>query len=195
MAGNTPLALTKPILLASGSPRRKFLLEQAGYHIRIVVPDIDEVYPKQINSLEVPEYLARQKAKAAIAHIRTGETIIAADSIVIQDGKILGKPRDENEARTTLYKLSGKIHQVITGVCLKNKVKEFVFSSTTQVHFYPLEESEIDYYIKKYQPNDKAGSYGIQEWIGWCKVAKIIGSYSNVMGLPMAQLYGHLTLF
>jgi septum formation protein len=178
------------LVLASNSPRRKQILEEAGITFTVRTKDIPENYPAHLNAVEVPSYLARLKAQAFI--ISGDETIITADTIVLLDGIILEKPSGYEEAFSMLKSLSGKKHQVITGVCLLNKNIEIIFSDTTDVYFRQLSDAEINFYLEHYKPFDKAGSYGIQEWLGMVGIEKISGSYFNVMGLPIHKLYAEL---
>ncbi len=181
------------IVLASGSPRRKSLMEEAGFRFTVMVTDVDETFPENMAPEYVATYLAKQKASFfRQKSLSPKQVIITADSVVISDGKILGKPVSGQEARQMLQKISGKKHDVITGVCLITHNGLSEFSNKTAVHVAPMSEEEIDFYIEKYQPFDKAGSYGIQEWLGVCKISSIEGSYTNVMGLPMEQLYHEL---
>lgn len=180
------------IVLSSNSPRRKELLAGLGVPFEIrVVPDIDESYPISLPVHEIAQYIA--KKKAASYEISDDEILITADTIVVVDDIILGKPGNDNEARQMLATLSGKTHQVITGVCLMSVEKQRAFSVTTEVTFKNLSQKEIDFYIQYYHPYDKAGSYGIQEWIGYIGVTSIKGSYFNVMGLPIQRIYEELT--
>ena len=187
------------IILASNSPRRRELLSGLGleYEVR-TVPGLDESYPEGLPMEEIPQYISRKKAAAY--SLDADELLITADTIVWHDGEVLGKPADEEDARQMLRKLSGKTHQVVTGVTLtfrneelriKNEESPFhhSFASVSQVSFAQLSESEIDYYVTHYHPLDKAGAYGIQEWIGYIGVTSIEGSYFNVMGLPVQRLY------
>ncbi len=190
-----------PIILASASPRRKQLLEQAGFRPQVCPTHIDESYPPDLPAEEVAAFLAEKKARA-LWDIKTAEAesslqgvILAADSIVLLDGRIYEKPKDEQDAERILRKLSDNTHEVITGVCLLSSKRKEVFSQSTRVTFAPLSHEEICWYIRQAQPFDKAGSYGIQDWIGLCKVKSIEGSYSNVMGLPMAATYEALKQF
>ncbi len=185
----------RKILLASKSPRRKQLLEEGGFHFEIRIQDVEENFSDDMPIEQVPEFLARKKARAILPDIQEGEVILAADSIVILNKKIYGKPQNRAEAFTTLQKLSNNIHRVITGVCLLTNEKERCFSGISDVHIAPLSEEEISYYVDNFQPYDKAGSYGIQEWIGLCKVARIEGTYTNIMGLPMDLVYKELMVF
>ena len=183
------------ILLASNSPRRKELLGGLDIKYRVIsLPDIDESYPEDMDADSVPLYIAEKKAAAyTYAQCTTGNTlIITADTVVICDGEIMGKPVSSEDAKDMLRKLSGKTHKVITGVCVKTTSDKISFASTSLVTFSDISDEEIDYYIAKYSPYDKAGSYGIQEWIGYIAVERIDGSYFNVMGLPIQKLYNIL---
>lgn len=184
------------IVLASNSPRRKELLSgiDVEYELR-TLPDIDESFPDAIPHEEVAEYLACKKADAYLPDIGDNELLITADTIVLLDRMILGKPIDLNEAAEMLHKLAGRQHRVITGVCMMTTSKKYQFSDTTYVTFGPLSDEEIDYYLSNYTPLDKAGAYGVQEWIGYIAVEKIEGSYFNVMGLPIHKIYSALKLF
>lgn len=181
------------IKLASNSPRRRELLSGLGidYEVKLL-PGIDETYPDTLQGEEIPVYIARKKADAYLPTMEKDELIITADTIVYVDGKVLGKPHDESEARHMLHQLSGRSHQVITGVCITTCYFQQAFSAVTEVTFDTLTNEEIDFYIKNYHPMDKAGSYGIQEWIGFIGVSGIQGSYFNVMGLPVQRLYQEL---
>lgn len=184
------------ILLASQSPRRQELL--AGLDIAFdvfVKKNIDEDYPAEIPAKEVAAFLSQKKANAYQQDLNNDVMIITADTVVIQGKRILEKPQDKNQASEMLSHLSNHTHQVITGVTLTTKDKQHTFSSVTEVQFTTLSQDEINYYIDKYQPYDKAGSYGIQEWIGYIGVEHINGSYFNVMGLPVHQLYTALKAF
>ena len=184
------------ILLASGSPRRKELLSGLDIPFDIkLLPDLEESYPDDLPCSEIPEYLALKKAKS-YADLIDGETlVITADTLVILDNKVYGKPQDEDDAKRMLRELSGKTHQVITGVCLFTKEKVKTFSVFSDVRFARLEEADINYYVDKYKPLDKAGAYGIQEWIGYIGVEHISGSYYNIMGLPVQRLSKELRDF
>lgn len=178
------------IILASKSPRRSQLLSQAGIPFRVEALNVEENYPADMPAEEVPVFLAKKKAHAAKSLLKADrELILAADSVVILDNKIYEKPVDEADARRILSELSGREHRVITGVCLVSRDQEIAFGDTTKVKFANLSSEEIDYYIKHYQPFDKAGSYAIQEWIGLCKIEKIEGTYANVMGLPVERVW------
>ncbi len=184
------------ILLASNSPRRRELLKGLGVPFTVTaLPDVDESFPKTLKAEEIPVYIARKKALAYLAHMEKSTLLITADTIVWLNGKVYGKPHDEEDAKRMLRELSGKTHQVITGVCICTQDKEKTFYSLTDVSFSDLTDSEIEYYISKYKPMDKAGAYGIQEWIGFAAVKEIKGSYFNVMGLPIHRLYQELKSF
>lgn len=187
--------LKKKIILVSQSPRRRQLLQQAGFHFEVKPQEADESFPEDMPVDEVAPFLALRKAHAA-RHFLTGdEVLLAADSVVILGGAIYNKPADAADARRILRALSGQVHRVITGVCLLSKVKERVFSGESRVHFARLSDEEIDYYIRTCQPFDKAGAYAIQEWIGLCKIDRIEGTYSNIMGLPMDLVYKEMADF
>jgi septum formation protein len=176
------------LILASKSPRRKQLLKVAGFEFKVKTIDFDEVFPAEMEPSKVAEYLALEKNKAHRTALKNG-TIITADTVVIFSDQILGKPENEEEAVQTLKLLSGKIHQVITGVCISNEEKTISFSNTTEVKFHELNDKEIAHYIAIDPPLDKAGSYGIQDWIGMIGVEWIKGSFYNVVGLPVDQVY------
>ena len=180
------------LILASNSPRRKELLAGLDIPFEVhVLQGVDESYPKSLPSEQVAEFIATQKAKAY--EVNPDEIVITADTVVVVDDEILGKPADEEDAKDMLRKISGKSHHVITGVCLKGYDKQKSFSVDTEVTFKVLQDSEIDYYIKHYRPFDKAGAYGIQEWIGYIGVTSIQGSYFNVVGLPVQRIYNDLS--
>ena len=181
------------IVLASNSPRRRELLSGLNleYTVR-VLPDIDESYPDTLKGEEIPMYISREKAEAYRNSMAEDELIITADTVVCINEKVLGKPRTQEEAKEMLRELSGKTHQVITGVCLMTCGLQRTFSATTQVAFDVLTEDEIEFYVEKFRPLDKAGAYGVQEWIGFVGVSRLEGSYFNVMGLPVQRLYQEL---
>ncbi len=183
------------IVLASKSPRRQQLLSDLGVNFEIMVTDTNESFPDDMPVGDVAAFLAEKKANALSEKINDKQLVITADTIVALGDKILNKPDGATHAREMLQALSGKKHEVITGVCLLSKNKKVVFSARTSVWFKELSSSEIDYYIEKYKPFDKAGAYGIQEWIGYIGIYRIDGSYFNVMGLPVQQLYTHLATF
>lgn len=187
--------IDRKILLFSKSPRRSQLLQEAGFDFEVVTAEVDESFPPEMNVREVAEYIARKKAVAAGHLLDRSEIILTADTIVLLEGVIYEKPVDVADARRILSDLSGKVHEVITGVCLLSKNQERSFSGVSKVHFGQLTPEEIDYYIQTYQPFDKAGAYAIQEWIGHCKIHKIEGTYSNIMGLPVDLVYRELLDF
>ncbi|MBQ7156726.1 MAG: septum formation protein Maf [Bacteroidaceae bacterium] len=181
------------IVLASNSPRRKELLGglDIEYEVR-VIKDIDESYPSDLRGEDIPKYISGQKAKAYRASMADDELIITADTIVYVDGEVLGKPKDADDARRMFHLMSGRKHEVITGVSIVTKERTVQFATTTKVSFAVLTDEEIEYYINKYKPYDKAGAYGIQEWIGYVGITGIEGSYFNVVGLPVQRLYTEL---
>lgn len=184
------------IILASNSPRRKELLAGLGVKFDVrLIDGIDETYPGDIESHDVAEYIAKKKADAYKQSIASNELIITADTIVILGDEIFGKPLNADDAYAMLQKLSGKTHQVITGVCLLTKNEQRVFRVTTDVTFKELEMEEIKYYVDNYKPFDKAGAYGIQEWIGYIGVTSLNGSYFNVVGFPVQRIYTELQKF
>jgi septum formation protein len=179
----------KKIILGSKSPRRKELLSQISENIEIRIQEVEEIYDESTAVYDVPAFLSVLKAKELLKTIGENELIITADTVVILDNEILGKPKDLLDAKIMLKKLSGKKHDVVTACCLTDTKKQEVFSVLTEVYFNELSEEMIDFYVNKFSPLDKAGSYGIQEWIGMVGVKKINGSYFNVMGLPVSELY------
>ena len=183
------------IILGSASPRRKQLLTALGIEFSIKTTQKKEKYPDNLDGAEIAEFLAKQKAEVISKELTGNYLLITADTIVIQNNEILHKPKDKDEAQRILQNLSGKSHKVISGVCIKSAKKEVVFSSETEVTFNKLSEDEIRFYIENFKPFDKAGSYGIQQWIGYIGIEKIKGSYNNVVGLPTAELYQKLKLF
>ena len=183
-------------VLASGSPRRKELLAGLGIDFEVrVLPGIDESYPAGLTGEEIARTISQKKAAAYRTTMASDELIITADTIVYLDDEVLGKPHDEQDACAMLRKLSGRTHQVITGVTLLTKEFEHTFDCVSQVCFANLSETEIQYYVSHYRPLDKAGAYGIQEWIGYIGVEHIEGSYFNVMGLPIQRLYQKMKQF
>ena len=181
----------KNIILASKSPRREELLNLLNLDFKIEITEVNEVYPDNLEVNKIAEYLANLKANG-FKSIHNDTIVITADTIVILDKQILGKPKNKTEAAKMLLSLSNRNHKVMTGVCIKSKDKTISFSNTTKVFFKELTSSEINFYIENYKPFDKAGSYGIQEWIGAIGITKIEGSYFNVVGLPINQLYKNL---
>lgn len=183
------------IILASKSPRRQELLSDLGLKFSVQSMDIPEVFPEGMGMTEIPVYLAELKASAFLPQLKANQLVITADTIVWLDGKVLNKPADYDEGYRMLSDLSGKKHQVITGVCLLSTEKKVSFYALTDVWFKPLSNEEIRYYLENYRPYDKAGAYGIQEWIGYIGIHHIEGSFFNVMGLPVQNLYEHLKVF
>jgi septum formation protein len=184
------------IILASDSPRRHYLLKEIGLDFEIKKKGfVDESYPQHLIREQIPLYLAEKKAKVFDEDLYDKMIIITADTIVWLEDKVLQKPANYDDAINILKELSGKCHQVYTGVCLKSKHKTQSFTACTDVYFRELTFAEIDYYVTHYQPFDKAGAYGIQEWIGYVGVEKINGSFFNVMGLPIQKLYTELDQF
>ena len=184
------------VILASNSPRRKELLAglDIPYEVK-VIPGIEETYPDTLKGDEIPQYLSRKKAEAYRDRMAGDELIITADTIVWLDDKVLGKPADEAEACAMLRMLSGRTHAVLTGVTVMTKERHVTFAVESKVTFDELSEEEVSYYVSHYHPTDKAGAYGIQEWIGYVGVRGLEGSYFNVMGLPVQRLYNELKQF
>lgn len=184
------------VLLASGSPRRQQLLKDLCIDFKVArLIDIDESYPEDLDPLEVAPYISKKKADAYRGYIKTNQLVITADTVVVNDNEILGKPSTQKEAVVMLQKLSGKKHKVITGVTITSAQKQSAFDVITEVEFAKLTGNEIDFYIRKFNPLDKAGAYGIQEWIGCIGIKNIKGSFYNVMGLPLHRLYNELKKF
>lgn len=187
----------KSIVLASQSPRRKQLLEWAEIDFDILVKETDESFPNSLVITDVPVHIARNKALAVqqsemYQRYESGNIIVAADTIVVLDNSIIGKPVDEEDAIAILSRLSGKTHHVITGVVMMTDRKEVAFSDTTEVSFHQLTEEQINYYVEHYRPLDKAGAYAIQEWIGVTGIKSIKGDFYNVMGLPVSRVVKEL---
>jgi septum formation protein len=184
------------LILASNSPRRQYLMREAGFSFQLRVPsDVPEIYPEQMKGSEIPVYLAELKAKGFTGRLREKEILLTADTVVILEGKVLGKPVDYFDGFDMLSSLSGKKHEVITGVCLMSGNISHSFYAHSDVWFRHLSEQEIDFYLTEYAPYDKAGAYGIQEWIGYIGVERIEGSFFNVMGLPIQKVYVELEQF
>ena len=183
--------MMKKIILSSNSPRRKELLAGLDIPFEVkVLSGIDESYPEGLSVEEIPQYIAMEKAAAY--DIAEDEIVITADTVVVLGDAILGKPVDENDAKNMLRALSGNTHRVVTGVCITSADKQRKFSVVSEVTFKVLSETEIDYYVNRYRPFDKAGAYGIQEWVGYVGVTSLKGSYFNVMGLPVQRIYEEL---
>ncbi|HET9056810.1 MAG TPA: Maf family protein [Chitinophagaceae bacterium] len=180
------------IILASQSPRRKQLLEWAEISFDVMVKETDELYPADLPITEVPVYIARNKALAVKEELSHSRIILAADTIVVFDNEIIGKPKDKNEALKILSRLSGQKHLVITGVVILANEEEVSFADITEVYFHPLTRSQIEFYINKYSPFDKAGAYAIQEWIGVVGIKSVSGDFYNVMGLPVSRVVQEL---
>lgn len=181
------------IILASQSPRRRELLAGIGIPFEVrVLPDVSETYPVDLPVSQTAEYIAVEKAEAYRGMMAADDLVITADTVVICGQEVLGKPHDAADAGRMLRLLSGRTHQVITGVCIMTKVHATHFSVCTDVTFKALDNDEISYYVEKYRPMDKAGAYGIQEWIGYIGVTGLQGSYFNVMGLPVQRIYEEL---
>ena len=187
------------IILASQSPRRKLLLEWAEVPFEVIVKHTDETFPAGLSPAEVAVYIARKKAVAVQAYVQSafhgemsGKRILAADTIVVLDETIIGKPEDREDAIRILRSLSGKKHKVITGVVILHKNSEIAFADTTEVSFHKLSDTQIEYYVDKYEPYDKAGAYAIQEWIGVTGIQSINGDFYNVMGLPVSRVLQEL---
>ena len=188
--------VSRRIILASGSPRRRELMKGLGLDFEVRLLDgIDESFPEGLTGEEIAQTISRKKADAYRATLTADELLVTADTIVFLDGTVLGKPRDEDDARRMLRLLSGRTHQVITGVTLLTSEREYTFDSVSNVTFAHITDEEIDHYVREYRPLDKAGAYGVQEWIGFVGVERIEGSYFNVMGLPVQRLYQELKKF
>ena len=186
------MRLERPLIVASSSPRRQFLMKEAGFVFTVEKPDVDESYPPELLADQVAKYLAEKKAEFFRLSM-TNELVLTADTVVLLDDRLLNKPGDRKEALAMLTDLSGRTHKVITGVCILSKEKEVSFDDTTDVTFQKLSKQEIEFYVDNYKPFDKAGAYGAQDWIGMVAIQKIVGSYFNVMGLPIHKVYQHLT--
>jgi septum formation protein len=183
------------LILASGSPRRKDLLAASEIPFRVLVSDADESYPAELAVEKVPEFIAANKALAVAEQAESASVILAADTVVVIDDQIIGKPENAADAVRMLHLLSGRTHVVYTGVVILQDNQIHGFTEATQVEFHPLTVEEINYYVDKFSPLDKAGAYGIQEWIGYIGVKNIIGDYYNVMGLPISRVVRELRDF
>ncbi len=181
--------------LASKSPRRLSLLKGLDVDFDLLEIDVEEVWPNDITLLEIPEYLAKLKSKAAIELLEDKDIVITADTAVFLDDEILNKPQSRDNAISMIKRISGNMHKVNTGVCIASKEKRIAFNDTTEVYFNSLNIGEIEYYLNNYEPYDKAGSYGAQDWIGYIGINKLVGSYYNVMGLPVRLVYRALMDF
>lgn len=183
-----------PLILASSSPRRQYLMREAGFQFEVRIPDIDESFPPEMPVTEVPKYLAEKKARVFETQLQD-EIVVTSDTVVMLNNKILNKPLDRTEAIDMLSQLSGHTHTVITAVCLLSREKVDCFDDRTDVTFKKLTLEEIEFYVDNYKPFDKAGAYGAQDWIGLVAIQKINGSYFTVMGMPMHLVYLHLKDF
>jgi septum formation protein len=183
------------VILGSASPRRKELLSDIGIEFSIQTTDKEEEYPSTLKEERIAEFLAQQKSEFLSDNQKNTDLLITADTIVSYESEVLNKPQNKEQAFNILNKLSGNTHKVITGVCIKSIKKEVIFSVITMVTFRKLNHEEIEYYINNFNPFDKAGAYGIQDWIGKIGIQRIDGSYSNVVGLPTKELYEQLELF
>ncbi|AIZ63985.1 septum formation inhibitor Maf [Hymenobacter sp. DG25B] len=184
------------LLLASNSPRRRQLLSDLGLSYEVRLQEVDESFPAHLRRAEIAEFLAAHKAAAYAAGLAPDEVVLTADTIVCLEDEVLNKPADEAEARQMLGRLQGRTHDVFTGVCLLGgNGRQVVFSDQTRVHFKPLSPAEIDYYVRQYQPLDKAGAYGAQDWVGMVAITRLEGSYFNVMGLPVHRVWEELHKF
>lgn len=183
------------VILASGSPRRQQFLRELDIDFEIRLKEVEEIYPQTLKGAEITDFLAELKAAALTETLSENEILITSDTIVWHENKALGKPKDYDDAFAMIKALSGKTHEVITSVCIKNAKRSDTFNETTKVTFNPLTDEEIKYYLDNYKPFDKAGSYGIQEWIGLVAISKIEGSYANVVGMPVDKVYQHLVNF
>ncbi len=183
------------IILASGSPRRQQFLKDLGLNFTVRSIDVEEIYPKYLHGNEITSFLAQLKADAYEKTLNENDILITADTVVRFNGKILGKPTDATDAKKMLTELSNNEHEVITSICIKTSKSTKIINDTTVVHLEKLSEEEIEFYINKYAPFDKAGSYGIQEWLGYIAVKKIEGSFFNVMGFPVHKFYKEMMKF
>lgn len=185
------MKMSRPLILASGSPRRQFLMREVGFEFAIEKPDVEENFPEDLPIRDVARYLAMKKAEVFRGRL-SNEIVVTADTVVVVDNRILNKPQNRNEAIEMLQTLSGNTHTVITGVCLLTAGYEESFDDETNVTFKSLSPADIQFYVDNYKPYDKAGAYGAQDWIGMVAIEKIEGSYFNVMGLPIHRVYDRL---
>ena len=181
------------LILASGSPRRQQFFKDLDLDFEIRLKEIEEIYPPELNAVEITDYLAQLKADAFEGELKTNEILITSDTIVWHENKALGKPKNAQEAFEMIKSMSNKTHEVVTSVCFKTNSSSVLLNDITKVTFNELSDEAILYYIENYKPYDKAGAYGIQEWFGFMAVAKVEGSYTNVMGLPTAKVYKYLS--
>lgn len=183
------------IILASGSPRRQQFFKDLDLDFEIRLKEVEEIYSDVLKAEEITNYLAELKANEFVNELSDNDILVTSDTIVWHENKALGKPKDYNDAFQMLQSLSGKTHEVITSVCIKTNAKTDTFHEVTKVTFNPLSDEAITYYLNNYKPFDKAGSYGIQEWIGLVAISRIDGSYANVVGLPVDKVFQHLLTF
>lgn len=181
--------LTHQLILGSKSPRRQELIQGLGLPYEVRTLDTDESYPESLKPQQIASFLAEIKAKALLGTLKPTELLLTSDTVVITESQVLGKPENKDAAKQMIALLAGNTHRVVTGVHLSTIQESYTFDVTTEVTFLPIESWEIDYYVEKFNPFDKAGSYGIQEWIGYIGIEKMHGSYYNVMGLPTAELW------
>ncbi len=182
-------------ILSSKSPRRQELLQKLGIDFEIIIKEVDESFPEYLKKEEIPVFLAELKSKPFLNSLNKNDLLITADTIVWLNNRVLGKPNDKKDAISMLQELSGQTHEVISGVCLSSYGKQKSFYAVSKVHFKRLSQIEIEYYVNEFNPTDKAGSYGIQEWIGFIGITHIEGSFYNVMGLPIQKLYEEIQKF
>ena len=180
------------IILASNSPRRKQFLKEVGIPFSVKTFEVDEIFDPKLKGVEISDYLVKLKAEPFLEDLEPNQIVVTADTIVWGNEQYFGKPENKEEAKKMLFQLSGKSHQVITSVCFTQKNKQNIINETSSVTFKKLSSSEIEYYVNEFKPMDKAGAYGIQEWIGTTAIEKIKGSYTNIVGLPMAQVLQYL---
>ncbi len=185
----------RKLILGSSSPRRAELLSNIDLPFEKRVKSIEEIFPDEMNPYHVPEYLSKLKAEPLLATLKHDEILITSDCVVLMDNQILGKPKSKTEAIVTIQKYSNRSHEVITGVCLTSKDKQVTFSETATVHMLYISQEEAEYYANTGNPMDKAGAYGIQEWIGFSKIHKIEGTFATIMGLPIHRVYQELLVF
>ena len=191
----TTWPLPYPLILGSGSPRRKQLLEGLGLDFKVMVKPTEENFPSHLKAAEIPLYLCEEKAMAFHNNELNHHVLLTADTIVWVDNQVLNKPSTDQEAIEMLQKLSGKMHEVFTGVCLRSSSKIEKFAVLTRVYFKELTRDEIDFYVRNFKPFDKAGAYGAQEWMGYVAISRLEGSYFNVMGLPVMEVWEKLQSF
>ena len=185
----------RPLILASKSPRRRQLLTEAGFQFTVQTKDVNEDFPASMDAEAVPTFLAEQKAQACREFLFDEAILLSADTVVAKGNRIYNKPTDRADAVRMITELMDGWHRVITGVCLMDHQEKIAFSSVSEVKLERLSDEELAYYVDHFQPYDKAGSYGIQEWIGWCKISEIRGSYANIVGLPIHRVYEALRTF